>query len=233
VAKPVCVIAGVGPGIGQALASKFASEGYAVAMLARTEARLRQYAERIPGAHAYACDVSDFASVEATFDRLRADLGRVRVLIHNATTGRFTGFMETTADALAESYRVNVLALLSCGQRVVPDMLQEGGGAILVIGATASLRGSASTAGIAPSKAAQRILAQSMSRSLGPHGIHVACLVIDGVIDLPEARRSLQERAIDSFVQPSAVADTAFHVVSQDRSAWTFELDLRPYSERW
>ena len=231
--KPVCVIAGVGPGNGRALAQKFAAEGYAVAMLARTEERLTSYAEQIPGAHAYPCDVTSAESVDATFEKLRKDLGRVRVLIHNAAAGRFTGFMETTPDALDQSFRINVLSLLLCGQKVVPDMLREGGGSILVMGATASLRGGASSVGLAPSKAAQRVMAQSMSRNLGPRGIHVACLVIDGVIDVPDARRSLQERPDDSFVKASAVADTAHHVVMQDRSAWTFELDLRPYIEKW
>jgi NAD(P)-dependent dehydrogenase (short-subunit alcohol dehydrogenase family) len=104
---------------------------------------------------------------------------------------------------------------------------------VIVIGATASVRGGAGFAGFAPAKAAQRILAQSMARSLGPQGIHVAYVVIDGVVDIPRTRQALPDKPDTFFLKPDRIADTVFHLVQQDPSAWTFELDLRPFGERF
>ena len=112
-------------------------------------------------------------------------------------------------------------------------MLNAGRGSVIVIGATASLRGGAGTAAFAPAKAAQRSLAQSMARSLGPQGIHVGYVVVDGVIDMPRTRQLLRDRPDDFFLKPDEIADTVYHLVEQDRSAWTFELDLRPFGEKF
>ncbi|HKC50073.1 MAG TPA: short-chain dehydrogenase, partial [Myxococcota bacterium] len=108
-----------------------------------------------------------------------------------------------------------------------------GGGAIVVTGNTSAWRGKAGFAGFAPTKAAQRILAESLARSLGPLGVHVAYLVIDSVIDVPWTRRAFPDRPDDYFIQPAGIADAVHHVVHQERSAWTFELDLRPFGENW
>ena len=112
-------------------------------------------------------------------------------------------------------------------------MLARGAGAIVVIGNTSAWRGVANYAGFAPSKAAQRILAQSMARSLGPRGVHVAYIIVDAVIDVPWARSFFADKPDDFFCKPTAIAETVFHVAHQDRSAWTFELDLRPFGEKW
>jgi NAD(P)-dependent dehydrogenase (short-subunit alcohol dehydrogenase family) len=231
--SPVCVITGVGPGNGAAFTRRFAGAGYRVAMLARSEDRLRDLEAAIPQAKGYAVDVADAASVQAGFARVRAELGAVDVLVHNAGSGAFGDFLHTPPEVFEYAWRVNALGLLLCGHAVVPDMLAAGHGAIIVTGATASLRGGANFAAFAPAKAAQRALAQSMARSLGPKGIHVALVVVDGVIDIPNTRSMFPNQPDEFYLKPDAIADTVLSLVQQDRSAWTFELDLRPFSETW
>jgi NAD(P)-dependent dehydrogenase (short-subunit alcohol dehydrogenase family) len=229
----VCVVAGVGPGNGASFAVRFAKGGYRVAMLARNAERLREIERQIPDSRGYVVDVGDAEAVRETFSGIREDLGPVDVLLHNAGSGHFSSFMDTTPEAFDESWRTNTLSLLLCGQAVVRDMIGRGGGAIIVTGATAALRGGAGFAGFAPAKSAQRILAQSMARSLGPQGIHVAYVVVDGVIDIPRTRRFFSDRPDDFFLKPDSIAETVYHLAHQDRSAWTSEIDLRPFGEKW
>ena len=231
--KRVCAVTGVGPGTGAALVRRFAAEGYRVAMLARTAERLDELARSIPGARAYAADVADEAAVRDAFARIRSDLGVVETLLYNAGSGMFAPFLDTPPDAFEAAWRVNALGLLLCSREVVPAMLEAGHGSILVTGATASLRGGTNFAAFAPAKAAQRVLAQSMARSLGPHGVHVAYVIVDGVIDIPNTRAFLGDRPDDFFLKPDAIAETFWQIARQDRSAWTFELDVRPFGERW
>ena len=153
--------------------------------------------------------------------------------MHNAVSGHFGEFLDVTPEVLENTFRTNVLSLLLLGQAVAPHMLAGGGGAIVVTGNTAAWRGVANFAAFAPSKAAQRILAQSMARSLGPKGIHVAYVVIDAVIDVPWTRQAFAAKPDEFFARPDAIADTVYHVAHQDRSAWTFEVDLRPFAEKW
>ena len=227
----VCVITGVGPGNGAAFSRRFAAAGYRVAMLARSPELLRALEHELPNARGYVVDVADASSVHEGFARIRRELGAVQVLIHNAGSGTFGDFLHTTPESFESAWRVNALGLLLCGQEAAQDM--SGGGAIIVIGATASLRGGANFAAFAPAKAAQRALAQSMARSLGPQGIHVAVVIVDGVIDIPRTRAMLPDRPAEAFLAPDHIAHTVLHLVEQDRSAWTFELDLRPFGERW
>ena len=118
-------------------------------------------------------------------------------------------------------------------QQVIPAMKQSGQGTIIVIGATASLRGVPNTAAVAPAKAAQRILAESMARTLGPSGIHVAVLILDGVVDIPATRGYFADKPDDYFIRPAAVAEAALTLSRQDRSAWSFQTELRPFGEKW
>ncbi len=229
----VCVVAGVGPGNGTAFTRRFAREGYRVAMLARSAERLDKLAAEVPGARGWAIDIAERDAVVETFERIRADLGPVDVLVHNAAGGAFNEFMDLLPETLELTFRINMLSLLHCGQAAVPQMLERGGGAIVVIGNTSAWRGKAGYAGFAPTKAGQRILAQSMARSLGPQGIHVAYLVVDAVIDVPWARKAFADRPDEFFAQPDAIADAVWHVAHQERSAWTFEMDLRPFAESW
>ena len=229
----VCVVTGVGPGNGASFSRRFAAAGYRVAMLARSEERLRELEAKIPGAKGYATDVGDAGAVSKTFARVRADLGPVDVLVHNAGSGTFGSFLETKPGTFEQTWRINALGLLLCGQEAVKDMLNAGCGAVIVTGATASLRGGAGFAAFAPAKAAQRSLAESMARSLGPQGIHVAYVIVDGVIDIPRTRQALRDRPDEFFLKPDQIAETVLHLVEQDRSAWTFELDLRPFGEKF
>jgi NAD(P)-dependent dehydrogenase (short-subunit alcohol dehydrogenase family) len=231
--EKVCVVAGVGPGTGTALSRRFAAGGYRVAMLARDAGRLAALEREIDGSRGYGVDVTDAVRVQEVLERIHSEMGTVSVLVHNAVSGHFGEFLDVEPAALEETFRTNVLSLLLLGQAVVPRMLARGGGAIVVTGNTSAWRGSANFAAFAPSKAAQRILAQSMARSLGPKGIHVAYVVIDAVIDVPWTRQAFASKPDEFFARPDAIAETVYHVVHQDRSAWTFEVDLRPFGEKW
>ncbi len=227
------MVAGVGPGTGAAISRRFAAAGHRVAMLARDADRLAVLEREIDGSRAYPVDVTDVAAVREVVARVRTELGTPGVLVHNAVSGHFGQFMDVTPEVLEQTFRTNVLSLMHLGQALVPPMLEAGGGAIVVTGNTSAWRGSAGFAAFAPSKAAQRILAQSMARSLGPQGIHVAYVVIDAVIDVPWTRGMYASKPDAFFAQPAAIADTVFHVSQQERSAWTFEVDLRPFGETW
>jgi NAD(P)-dependent dehydrogenase (short-subunit alcohol dehydrogenase family) len=229
----VCIVAGVGPGTGAALSRRFAAGGYRVAMLARDAGRLATLERDIAGSRGYTCDVTDAAQVKDVAARIVAELGTPAVLVHNAVSGQFGEFLQVSPEDLERTFRTNVLSLMLLGQAIVPGMLSAGGGAIMVTGNTSAWRGSANFAAFAPSKAAQRILAQSMARSLGPQGIHVAYVVIDAVIDVPWTRQAFASRPDEFFARPDAIAETVFHVAHQERAGWTFEVDLRPFGEKW
>jgi len=229
----VCVVTGVGPGTGAALARRFAADGYRVALFARSGERLEKLAAELPGARAYPVDVADLDALRAALVRVRSELGAPSVLLHNAVAGGFGTFDTVTPEAFELRFRVNVTSLLVLAQELAPAMIEAGWGAIAVTGNTSAWRGKAAFAGFAPTKAAQRILAESLARALGPKGVHVAYVVTDAVIDVPWTRKAFPDRPDDFFIQPSGIADAVHHVVHQERSAWTFELDLRPFGESW
>lgn len=231
--KPVCVVVGIGPGNGAAFARRFASEGYAVALLARSLDTSRELAAALPDARAWECDVGDAASVERAFDAIRAALGDPEVVIYNAGSGVFGGFDDVTAADFEASWRVNALGGFLVAKQVVPAMKRAGRGNLVFVGATASRRGAARTAAFAPAKAAQRSLAEAMAKQLGPAGIHVSLIVVDGVVDLPRTRKRMPDKPDEFFVKPDDVAATAAFLVQQPRSAWTFELEARPFAESW
>ena len=232
-AGPVCLITGVGPGTGAALSRRFARGGYRVAMLARDRERLTRLETEIADARGYVCDVTDEAAVNATVAQVKDDLGSPEVVIHNAVGGAFGDFLEIKPETLAYNFQVNTMGLLYLARAVAPDMIEAGRGVLIASGNTSALRGKPRFAGFAPTKAAQRILAESMARTLGPNGIHVAYIVIDAVIDLEWTRKMLPDKPDDFFIQPDAIADTAFHVAHQDRSGWSFNVELRPFGEVW
>lgn len=231
---PVCVIVGVGPGNGAAFARRFATAGYRVALLARSDTFTRTLADELErAAVAYPCDATSSTDIAATFARIEAELGTVDVLVHNAGNAVLGGVETTRPEQLEQALRVNITGCLLAAQQVVPAMRRRRAGAIVVIGATASRRGAAGFLPFAAAKAGQRNLAESMARELGPSGIHVAHVVIDGVIDTPATRARLPDRAQHTWLAPSAIADAVFTLAHQPPSAWTFELDLRPAVERW
>jgi NAD(P)-dependent dehydrogenase (short-subunit alcohol dehydrogenase family) len=231
-ANPVCAVIGIGPGNGAAIARRFAGD-HRVALLSRSAGFSGELARGLPDARAYVCDVADAASVDRAFAAIAAELGPVDVLVYNAGSGVFATVEEITAEQFEASWRVNAAGLLAASQRVIPSMKAKGTGAIIVIGATASRRGAPRTAAFAPAKAAQRSLSESMAKHLGPMGIHVALVIIDGVVDLPRSRRAMPDRPDDFFVKPDDVAETVYWLAHQPRSAWSFEVEARPFGEKW
>jgi NAD(P)-dependent dehydrogenase (short-subunit alcohol dehydrogenase family) len=230
--KPLAIITGVGPGTGAAMARRFHAGGYQVAMIARNGDRLGALADELSGSFPVACDVSDTASLLAALDGISARAGAPKVVIHNAVGGAFGSFMEIAPDILERNFQVNVMALLHLARWAAPKMLAEGG-SLICTGNTSALRGKANFAGFAPTKAAQRILAESIARELGPKGIHVAYLMIDAVIDLAWTRERFKGKPDAFFIQPAAIADEAWHLAHQPRSAWSFLAEVRPFGESW
>ncbi len=228
----VCLITGVGPGTGSALARRF-SEGYRVAMLARNAERLAELEKELPGSRAYVCDVSDTEALAVTLGRVGEELGAPEVLIHNAVGGAFGDFLAIDPAVLERNFQVNTMALLRLGKLLAPAMIEAGRGAILCTGNTSTYRGKANFAGFAPTKAAQRILAESMARTLGPQGVHVAYLAIDAVIDVPWTRKAFAGQPDSYFCKPEDIAAECWHLVHQPRSAWTFDVQIRPDAEEW
>lgn len=231
--KPVCVVVGVGPGNGAALARRFHEGGYAVALLARSTEVSRELAERLGDARAYACDVADERAVTETFAAIARDLGPVEVLLYNAGTGVWGTIEDVSVADFEQSWRVNTLGGFLAAKQVIGSMKQAGRGTIVFIGATASRRGNVKTAAFAPAKAAQRSLAESMARQLWPSGIHVAVVIVDGVVDLPRTRRMMPNKPDEFFVKPSELAESVWQLSRQPRSAWSFELEARPFGETW
>jgi NAD(P)-dependent dehydrogenase (short-subunit alcohol dehydrogenase family) len=231
--KPVGGVVGVGPGNGAAIARQFAANGYAVALLARSTQFTSALARDLDGAAVYACDVTSEADTVATFERIGTDLGPVQTLVYNAGSGIWGDVEAITAVGFESAWRVNAMGLLLAAQQVIPGMKASGKGNIIVIGATASRRGGVRSAAFAPAKAAQRSLAESMARSLWPAGIHVAVVIIDGVVDLPRTRQAMPDKPDSFYVQPDAVAATAYWLSQQPSSAWAFELEARPFAETW
>jgi NAD(P)-dependent dehydrogenase (short-subunit alcohol dehydrogenase family) len=231
--NPVALVTGVGPGTGAAIARRFSRGGYSVAMLARNRERLTRLKDEIPNSHAYPCDVTNEAQLDTTIESIRIELGAPKVLIHNAVGGAFGNFMEIDPKVLNQNFQVNTMALLYLARRLAPAMVAVGEGAIIASGNTSALRGKASFAGFAPTKAAQRILAESIAREVGPKGVHVAYVLIDAVIDLEWTRKRFPDAPNEFFITPAAIADEVWHVAHQDRSAWSFNVEVRPFRETW
>jgi NAD(P)-dependent dehydrogenase (short-subunit alcohol dehydrogenase family) len=231
--KPVCVVAGVGEGNGAALARAFSNDGMAVALLARSTDYAAELAKALPDSRPYACDVADARAVAATFGMIRSELGDPATLVYNAGSGVWGDVESIGLEDFETAWRVNAYGALAASREVIPAMKAAGRGNIIFIGATASKRGAPRTAAFAPAKAAQRSLAESMARSLWPQGIHVALIVIDAVVDLPRTRKSMPDQPDEFFLKPDDMAKSAVWLARQPSSAWTFEIDMRPFGEHW
>jgi short-subunit dehydrogenase len=231
--RPLALVTGVGPGTGSAIVRRLAAGGYAVAMLARDAERLAALERDVAGTRAYACDVTDIAQVDRTVAAVQGDLGSPSVFVHNAVGGAFGSFQEIDPKILERNFQVNVMAFLHLARRLAPAMAERGEGTIVATGNTSALRGRPNFAGFAPTKAAQRILAEAMARDLGPKGVHVAYLVIDAVIDLAWTRQRYAGQPDSFFIKPAAIADEIWHLIHQDRSAWSFNVEIRPFGEKW
>eukprot|EP00525_Craspedostauros_australis_P002620 CAMPEP_0198109820 /NCGR_PEP_ID=MMETSP1442-20131203/1872_1 /TAXON_ID= /ORGANISM="Craspedostauros australis, Strain CCMP3328" /LENGTH=229 /DNA_ID=CAMNT_0043765629 /DNA_START=99 /DNA_END=788 /DNA_ORIENTATION=+ len=224
-AQKVCVIFGYGPGLGAACAAKWASEGYKVAILARSIDKLKAAESSMPSATGYACDVTKPEDIEAAVASIKKDLGPINTCIYNAGNGVWNTYDKIDLDRFDQSMKTNVHGLLKTAQAIAPAMVERGAGTFLVTGATASLRGKPFSAGFAPAKGAQRLLAQSLARDLGPKGVHVGYFIIDGGIG--------KDDSDETKIDPNAIANTYWNVACQPKSCWTFELDVRPSVENW
>ncbi|MEJ2345982.1 MAG: SDR family NAD(P)-dependent oxidoreductase [Gammaproteobacteria bacterium] len=203
--QPVAVVAGIGPGLGAALVRRLSAEGYAVAGLAR------QHEEQ----------------VRRSFADIRRQLGRPAVLIYNAGAFARGALTDTPVEEFDRLWSVNCRGAFLCAREAVPDMLAAGSGTILFTGATAAVKPGADFSAFGSSKFALRGLAQGMARELAPQGIHVAHVIIDGVIWTPRTREMAGVTAANTL-EPDAIAETYLQLIRQHRSAWTWELDLRP-----
>lgn len=229
--RPLCVITGVGPGTGTALVAAFAQR-YRVVMIARNAQRLKALAQEYAGSVALSCDVSDTDALAGAIASI-SSIGQPQVLIHNAVGGGAGDVLAIEARHLRRNFEINTMALLQLIQAFAPGMVSAGKGVILATGNTAAYRGRANFVSFAPTKAAQRILLESTARSLGPQGVHVAYVAIDAAIDVPWTREALPDAPDTFFAQPADIASECFHIAHQPRSAWTFEVMIRPFGEIW
>lgn len=231
--KPLVIITGVGPGTGSAMVRRFHEGGYQVAMLARTAERLTNLERELPDAFAVPCDVADSPALGVALDEIEQRAGVPKIVVHNAVGGAFGNFLDVHPEVLHQNFQVNVMALLHLARWAAPRMEATGGGALMVTGNTSAYRGKALFAGFAPSKAAQRVLTESIAREMGPRGVHVSFLMVDAVIDLPWTRARFADKSDDFFIQPSDIAEEVWHVTHQPRSAWSFLTEVRPFGEPW
>ena len=241
--RGACLVVGVGEGVGGAIAKAFAAEGYAVCMTrrARNLDQLDSLADEIRAAggtaHAFGVDAREEDEVIALFDRIEAEVGPLEVVVFNIGANVRFGIVETTSRVFTKVWEMACFAGFLAGREAARVMGPRGRGTILFTGATASIRGRDGFAAFAAAKAGLRALAQSMSRELGPKGIHVAHVVVDGAIDgnFTRANRTDVEGllAADAILKPEQIAANYVWLHNQQRSAWTHEVDLRPWSESW
>jgi NAD(P)-dependent dehydrogenase (short-subunit alcohol dehydrogenase family) len=224
------LIVGAGSGLSASLARAFAKAGMKVALAARSAAKLDDFVKET-GAKAYNCDAAKRAEVEKLFADLDAANATPDVVVYNASYRTRGSFTELDPVEVAKSIEITAFGAFLVGQAAVKRMLPKGQGAILFTGASASVKGYAQSAPFAMGKFALRGLAQSMARELAPQGIHVAHFVIDGGIKSP--RRAEPGDKPDSLLDPDAIAASYLHVLQQPRSAWTQELELRPWMEKF
>lgn len=229
-ARSTVVIAGASPGLGAALAARFHRDATVVA-LGHVPA-ITDVAAEIPSVVPIACDLTDPVDVDRAVTEIETAFAAPDIVIYNAHRIELQPALDTTVDAFAETWRVGCLGAFVVSRRVIPRMRERGAGTLVFTGATGSVRGGKRSAAFASAKFALRGLAQSLARELGPEGVHVAHVVVDGVIWSERSRaRFGVER--DAAIDPHAVAATYHHLVGQDRSAWTHELDLRPHHDRF
>jgi NAD(P)-dependent dehydrogenase (short-subunit alcohol dehydrogenase family) len=240
---PSCLIVGAGDGVGSAIARAFAAEGLAVCVtrrprhLEQLEALAASIRKDGHQAHAYGVDARNEAEMIALVDRIEAEVGPLEVVVFNIGANVRFPVVETTAQVYSKVWEMAALAGFFTGREAARVMTPRGRGTILFTGATASTRGGAGFSAFAGAKAALRQLAQSLARELGPQGVHVAHVVVDGMIDGTFARSIATDIDAlldeDAILKPAEIARNYVWLHRQQRSAWTFELDLRPWKETW
>jgi NAD(P)-dependent dehydrogenase (short-subunit alcohol dehydrogenase family) len=234
-ARETAIVFGVGPGLGWALARRFATENMQVATAARDEANLNSLIQS-EGGHSirpYAADVSSSEDVHRVFDSVDRDLGEADLVVFNAGAFQKDNVLDIDPADFERCWRIGCLGGLLVGQAAARRMVKRGHGTIIFTGATAALRGSAGFANLAVPKFGLRALAQSMARELGPQGVHVGFVIIDGQIESERYRHLAEERGEDSLLAPDAIAELYLQLHRQPRSAWSHEVDVRPWSEKF
>lgn len=241
--RGVCLVIGAGDGLGSAVARAFAAEGLTVCMTRRPRnlEALEAIAAEIRAAggeaHAFGCDAREEAEVVALFDRIEAEIGPLEVVVFNIGANVRFPIVETTARVFTKVWEMACFAGFLAGREAARILAPRGRGTLIFTGATASVRGREGFAAFAAAKAGLRALAQSLARELGPQGVHVAHVVIDGAVDGTFIRSMRGEvddlLARDSILKPADVAAAYVNLRRQPRSAWTHEMDLRPWSETW
>ena len=236
----VALVVGAGDFIGGAIAKRFAAGGYVAAVGRRKAdqlAPLVQEIEKSGGrAQAFALDARDEENVQSVFAAIERDVGPLEVVVYNVGANVYFGVTETTSRVFRKVWEMACYGGFLCGREAARVMLMRQRGSIFFTGATASLRGGKGYAAFAAAKAGLRALAQSMARELGPQNIHVAHVVVDGAIDTEWIKANLPERynaGPDAILNPDHIAETYWQLHRQPRSAWTFEMDLRPWKETW
>jgi len=239
--KGVAVVAGVGEGLGSAVARRFAAGGYKAVMWARSEDKVRGYADGIKAQGGEAAgmkvDVRVEQEVVDAFERIEREHGPVEAAVFNAGAQHRKPLLEITADQFEKVWRLGCLGGFVFGREAIRHMLPRKRGTLLFTGATSALRGGANFAAFAAAKFGLRAVAQSMAREFGPQGIHVATVIVDGAIDMPAIHQRFGDRIKDlppdGLLSPSAIAETYFQLQQQQRSAWSLEVDVRPYCEKF
>jgi len=230
------VVAGVGPGLGESLVRTFAAEGCQVALLARSADYIDGLADDLsdPGTGlAIQTDLAVPDQVRDAFEQIRTEFGSVDVLVNHASAGSWSGLLDASVEDVDRAWAVNGRGAFVASQEAAEDMVDGDGGTIVFTGATSALRGRDGAIGFSAAKFAARGMAESMARELGPEGVHVAHVVIDGQIRTPGVAEANPERDEETFLDPDEIAESYWHLVEQDRSAWTLELDLRPHVEEF
>jgi NAD(P)-dependent dehydrogenase (short-subunit alcohol dehydrogenase family) len=237
----VALVIGAGDATGGAIARRFAREGYVACLTRRSADKLQPIVEQIRAeggqAHGFGSDARKEEQVVALIERIEHEIGPIEVLVFNIGANAPSSILEETARKYLKIWEMACFSGFLNGREVAKRMVGRGRGTILFTGATASLRGSANFAAFAGAKHALRALAQSMAKELGPKNIHVAHVVVDGAIDTEFIRSNFPERYAlkdqDGILNPEHIAENYWYLHRQPRDAWTFELDLRPYMERW
>ena len=232
--------AGASRGVGGALGRRFAGEGHHVIMTGRTASKVEALAAEISSAggsaESLAVDVTSQADLDALFSHADAR-GPIAAVLYNAGNNAIISFDDLEPETVEQFWRVGCFGAYLTAKRAIPRLVDQGRGSLFFTGASGSMRGKANFAHFAMMKAGLRMLAQSLAREYGPKGVHVAHFIIDGVIDGEMVRSRFGEYldalGEDGGLSPDAIADAYWHVQNQHRSAWTHEMDLRPYKENW
>ncbi len=236
--QSIAVVIGVGPGLGLAIAKKFVAENFFTVIISRNKEQLSALIPQIDAANknvaAFAADVTNEEEVISLFNEIKNKFGHPEVVIYNAAAKfELKGINDISSEDFIRSWKISCLGGLLVSQQVTPNMIKQSKGTIIFTGATAALRGSANMTAFAVGKFSQRALAQSMAKEFGPQGIHVVHVIIDGYIATPIVLKHFPDKPLDSFLNPKDIAETYWQLYRQDKCAWTHEIDLRPYTEKF